>query len=319
MGFLTAWLLVPSSSHDGISSIPFYTKILSFIFQITRLCGGLEECLSLFFFLLGATLALRTKCVAVSTGGLPRRRSLVRSPTTVCFVIAAICYRARPRALKWALPASDYYDLRLNSSTTSTPLLLSPSSPSRNDIFTNGKFFRDELNRVAILRGVNLGGGSKLPTRPTGGETYRSSQTLHVDSKQISFVDRPFPLSDADEHFHRLAAWGFTFLRLQVTWEAVEHEGPGLYDEEYLQYLLELVRFANKYDINVFIDPHQDVWSRFTGGSGAPSWTLEKAGFNVKHLHKSGAAFVHQEWSSGFSFFIFIKYRSSPRRKYTTH
>ena len=44
----------------------------------------------------------------------------------------------------------------------------------------------------------------------------------------------------------------------------------------------------------MFIDPHQDVWSRFTGGSGAPRWTLERAGFDVDKLHASGAAFVHQ-------------------------
>ena len=40
------------------------------------------------------------------------------------------------------------------------------------------------------------------------------------------------------------------------------------------------------------------MWSRFTGGSGAPQWTLEKVGFNVTNLHDSGAAFVHQEWVS---------------------
>ena len=49
-------------------------------------------------------------------------------------------------------------------------------------------------------------------------------------------MDRPFPLAEADEHFGRLASWGLTFVRLLVTWEAVEHAGPGIYDEDYLTY-----------------------------------------------------------------------------------
>ena len=45
--------------------------------------------------------------------------------------------------------------------------------------------------------------------------------------KDVSFIDRPIPLSEADEHFGRLASCGFHFIRLLTTWEAVEHEGPG--------------------------------------------------------------------------------------------
>jgi hypothetical protein len=41
----------------------------------------------------------------------------------------------------------------------------------------------------------------------------------------------------ADEHFGRLRAWGLTFIRLLITWEAVEHKGPGQYDEDYVNYL----------------------------------------------------------------------------------
>ena len=49
---------------------------------------------------------------------------------------------------------------------------------------------------------------------------------------------------------------------------------------------------AAKYQIKSFIDPHQDCWSRWTGGSGAPAWTLTLAGLNIKTLHSSGAALV---------------------------
>jgi hypothetical protein len=46
---------------------------------------------------------------------------------------------------------------------------------------------------------------------------------------------------------------------------------------------------ASKYGIKCFIDPHQDTWSRFTGGSGAPGWTFEVAGIDVTKLEQVGA------------------------------
>lgn len=38
------------------------------------------------------------------------------------------------------------------------------------------------------------------------------------------------------------------------------------------------------------MDPHQDVWSRWTGGDGAPVWTLEKLGMDPDRLEAAGAA-----------------------------
>ena len=310
MTFLFDWLLVQSVSENGINPVPFYTKIIAVLLSAARFCGGLEEFFAILICLLGIYFGVRARLRPPNMlqqqqqqqqTARQARRSLIRSPMALCLVLAAIIYRQRPGAIRWALPASEYHVLPSpssdSSSTAAVPSLLSPTPPDRDALQTKGAYFRDELNRIVILRGVNLGGGSKLPTSPYSGETFRSPSTLHVDSKEISFVDRPFPLKDADEHFGRLAAWGFTFLRLQVTWEAVEHAGPGIYDVKYLKYLLKLVRIANKFNMKIFIDPHQDVWSRFTGGSGAPSWTLELVGFNVKNLHSSGAAFVHQEWN----------------------
>ncbi|RXW11189.1 hypothetical protein EST38_g14666 [Candolleomyces aberdarensis] len=37
---------------------------------------------------------------------------------------------------------------------------------------------------------------------------------------------------------------------------------------------------------------HQDVWSRYSGGSGAPAWTLELAGFDLHAIEESGAAWL---------------------------
>jgi hypothetical protein len=110
----------------------------------------------------------------------------------------------------------------------------------------------------------------------------------------VSFVGRPFSLEQADEHFARLKRWGFTFLRLLVTWEAIEHAGPGMYDQAYLEYVHAIVRKAGEHGMRLFIDPHEDVWSRFTGGDGAPGWTFECAELDLAKFSETGAAIVHQ-------------------------
>ncbi len=153
-----------------------------------------------------------------------------------------------------------------------------------------GPWIQDEHGRTLMLRGVNLGGSSKVPAHPNGATHIREG---FFDHRHVSFVGRPFPLDEADEHFARLRAWGFTFLRFLVTWEAIEHAGPGLYDEAYLDYLYAVVKKAGEYGLMLFIDPHQDVWGRFSGGDGAPGWTYEAVGFDITHFAETGAAMVH--------------------------
>lgn len=153
-----------------------------------------------------------------------------------------------------------------------------------------GDRFVDEAGRHVILRGVNLGGDCKVPY-PDGGTHI---PTDFADHREVSFIGRPFPLSEAEEHLGRLRHWGFNCLRLLTTWEACEHEGPGKYDEAYLDYFAEVCRLAGEYGLYVFIDFHQDVWSRMSGGDGAPGWTFEKAGLDFTTFHEAGAAKVMQ-------------------------
>ena len=161
---------------------------------------------------------------------------------------------------------------------------------------TRGHFV-DDSGRWLILRGMNLGGSSKVPVQPDGRSHIREG---FYEGKNLSFVGHPFPLEEADEHFARLARWGQYFVRLVVTWEAIEHGGPGIYDTEYIQYLEEIAAAAARHGISLYIDPHQDVWSRWTGGDGAPLWTLEAVGFEPKNLHQSGAAMLHQEMGAQY-------------------
>lgn len=174
-------------------------------------------------------------------------------------------------------------------------------------ISSGKKFLRDEFGRRLILRGVNLGGSTKVPVIPDGATHLKEG---FYDTRDASFIGRPFPVEEADEHFARLKSWGLDFIRLLTTWEAIEHAGPGIYDEAYLDYLEAIVEKAAPYHIKFFIDPHQDVWSRWTGGDGAPAWLFEKLGMDITRLHSTGAAFTHQEhgdpyprmvWSSNYT------------------
>jgi hypothetical protein len=148
--------------------------------------------------------------------------------------------------------------------------------------------FKDEHGRTLLLRGVNVGGGAKIPASPA----HAAGGAAFFDHRRVSFVGRPFPLEEADEHFERLRAWGLTFIRWLVTWEAIEHAGPGVYDREYLDYVRAAVAKAGGHGLRLCVDPHQDAWSRFSGGDGAPGWTFEAVGMDVRRFAETGAAVV---------------------------
>ncbi|MHA1804456.1 MAG: cellulase family glycosylhydrolase [Promethearchaeota archaeon] len=154
-----------------------------------------------------------------------------------------------------------------------------------------GHWFIDQKGRKVLLRGVNLGGSSKIPVKPNGATHVK---TNFRDHREVSFIGRPFPLREAHEHFKRIKHWGFNCIRFLITWEAVEHFGSGIHDKEYLDYLEEILKIANEYKFYIFIDPHQDVWSRMTGGDGAPGWLFEKVGLDFTKFDASEAAFVMQ-------------------------
>ena len=161
-------------------------------------------------------------------------------------------------------------------------------SVTSQKIQTHNRNFKDELRRSVYFRGINIAGSSKIPFS-------HNCKTKANHCSDVSFVGRPFPVEEARTHFERLQKWGFNFVRLIVTWEALEPKGPKQYDWEYISYLKSIIAIANDYGMSVLIDPHQDVWSRFTGGDGAPLWTLEKIGFNVNHFEQTNAALVFQE------------------------
>ena len=65
------------------------------------------------------------------------------------------------------------------------------------------------------------------------------------------------------------------------------------YDLEYIEYLRTIIEALPKYGLWCMIDAHQDVFSRLTGGSGAPGWVVSLIGFDVRNLMECGAAHLH--------------------------
>ncbi len=68
----------------------------------------------------------------------------------------------------------------------------------------------------------------------------------------------------------------------------------GEHDEAYLDYYAEVCRRAGMHGLRVIVDFHQDVWSRMSGGCGAPGWSWEVAGIDFTQFAATGAAHVMQ-------------------------
>lgn len=149
---------------------------------------------------------------------------------------------------------------------------------------------KDSNNRTIILRGINVDPASKLPIQIKS--TYEAPGESFWDGDNVSYVNRPFPLDEAPAHFERIRSWGFNTIRYIYTWEALEHKGPGIYDDEFISYTIEVLKLLDSYGFYVFLDPHQDTWSRFSGGSGAPLWTLYALGLEPKNFKATNAAIV---------------------------
>ncbi|TIA91070.1 hypothetical protein E3P99_01258 [Wallemia hederae] len=163
-------------------------------------------------------------------------------------------------------------------------------------ITEHGHFIDSLSNRVVTLRGVNLA-DAKIPNdTPT-----QLSTNFYDDAEngRISYTRRPFPADALDSHLSRLSSFGYNCIRYVIPWEALEHAGPGIYDEDFIAHTIHTLRKLKQYGFYVYIDPHQDLWSRFVGGSGAPIWTVHACGLQPRNFMATEAALIHNEWRDG--------------------
>eukprot|EP01025_Chloroclados_australasicus_P053642 TRINITY_DN6332_c0_g1_i2.p1 TRINITY_DN6332_c0_g1~~TRINITY_DN6332_c0_g1_i2.p1 ORF type:complete len:467 (+),score=49.56 TRINITY_DN6332_c0_g1_i2:72-1472(+) len=137
---------------------------------------------------------------------------------------------------------------RLASVLVGCVLCLAGFSAERLQI--SGRWIKDELGRIRILRGYNIAADSKVP----------------------DFM----PMKGKFNLLDQLQDLGVDIVRLLFIWEGYE-PSPGRYDLTYLQYILELVQHLERLNIYVLVDLHQDGFSRWNlggCGDGFPQFTV---------------------------------------------
>lgn len=151
--------------------------------------------------------------------------------------------------------------------------------------------FVDSEGRTVLLKGINFTSDSKFPA-----------------ANSNRYVNSPCSLDDVDEHLDRIKNIGFNCVRYLFTWDALQPEHPDRFDEEYIDFTIAMLRKVVARKLYVIMDPHQDIWSRFSGGSGAPLWTLHAAGFDHRYFDETQAAVmwdaskkqIKMQWASNY-------------------
>ena len=110
-------------------------------------------------------------------------------------------------------------------------------------ISIKGQHFLDPMGRELTLHGINV--VNKNP-----------------ETGYLGHVSR--------EDFIKFRQWGFNVVRLGIIWDGLEPE-PGKYNEEYLKGIDEIIQLAEEQNIYVYLDMHQDLYSKIFS-DGAPEW-----------------------------------------------
>ncbi len=122
---------------------------------------------------------------------------------------------------------------------------------------TEGRWIVDSEGRVVILRGINVSERSKYPPFFPGtgyGDSYTEANTSSVTAL--------------------IRSWGMNAVRFLIIWEAIEPE-PDAFNDKYLMHVEDWVNAFADEGIYVILDMHQDIYSRYFGGDGAPFWAVD--------------------------------------------
>lgn len=135
-------------------------------------------------------------------------------------------------------------------------------------ILTEGMRFVDEYGRERIFAGMGVCDKRDFDRKKPG--MYDGADT--------------FP-------FEEFKARGFDVIRLGFTWAAMEPV-PGKYNEELIKSISDFLDKCEEYGIYAVLDCHQDLYSSYCYGDGAPRWATITDSFTP---HKQIAV-----WAEGY-------------------
>ena len=138
-------------------------------------------------------------------------------------------------------------------------------SGSHQFVVRDGEIY-DAQGRIAYFRGVNISGNAKV-----------APDHLPFQPNETQWWDY-------------LKAWGFNLVRFTVFWEGIEPV-KGQFDRIYLRKVKRLLEEAGKRGIYAIVDMHQDLYSRWLHGDGAPAWAVSEAGVSPYNNFSFGGQF----------------------------
>ncbi len=129
--------------------------------------------------------------------------------------------------------------------------LLAPATAHGEEAGPDIPPLTDARGRVLTLRGWNI-----------EDKAHRGEQALTAITER---------------HLRDLRAQGFDFARLLVFWDDLEPQ-PGQYSERYLRKIGRVLDWAERQDVRVVLDAHQDVFGPAFGHRGIPRWATRTDG-----------------------------------------
>ncbi|MFH9657988.1 cellulase family glycosylhydrolase [Streptomyces sp. NPDC017248] len=129
--------------------------------------------------------------------------------------------------------------------------LLAPATARAEEAGPGIPPLTDRHGRVLTLRGWNI-----------EDKAHRGEQALSAITER---------------HLRDLRAHGFGFARLLVFWDDLE-PSPGRYSRGYLRRIGRVLDWAERYDVKVVLDAHQDVFGPAFGHRGIPRWATRTDG-----------------------------------------
>lgn len=121
----------------------------------------------------------------------------------------------------------------------------------------NGLVLRDELGRQRIFRGENI--------------------CFKNPDFSPSFIK-----NFLNTRFNKLHKAGTNLVRLGTTWASIEGR-EGVYNEEIISIFHDFVKKCEKTGVYVYLDMHQDLYSRVFYGDGMPKWAVDSS-IKPKHF-----------------------------------